>query len=195
MTDVKRKSFDLTLTSTPPDTFRLVVGEEGIPSENILLSVFYDLIKAQLDTYTQAEIATILTNYLAKTNSISYTPTQNYHPATKKYVDDGGLIIPWTNCNTAPSVTLTNCKASQVGVTVYVTGQFSHSSVSTGALILTLPSTIAIPTIDIYGTSSVKGANVATTPIQIEANTRNMIMQDGGNSGITYSFLITYPAI
>lgn len=25
---------------------------------------------------------------LTKTNIYSYTPTQNYHPATKKYVDD-----------------------------------------------------------------------------------------------------------
>lgn len=29
-----------------------------------------------------------LTNYLAKNNTTSYTPTADYHPATKKYVDD-----------------------------------------------------------------------------------------------------------
>lgn len=29
-----------------------------------------------------------LTNYLAKDNTTSYTPSANYHPATKKYVDD-----------------------------------------------------------------------------------------------------------
>ena len=29
-----------------------------------------------------------LSNYLSKTNTTSYTPTANYHPATKKYVDD-----------------------------------------------------------------------------------------------------------
>ncbi|MGN0992958.1 MAG: hypothetical protein ACI4PE_03465 [Bacilli bacterium] len=27
-------------------------------------------------------------NFLAKDNEIEYTPTENYHPATKKYVDD-----------------------------------------------------------------------------------------------------------
>lgn len=29
-----------------------------------------------------------MNNYLSKTNTTSYTPTSNYHPATKKYVDD-----------------------------------------------------------------------------------------------------------
>ena len=35
-----------------------------------------------------------LSNYLAKDNSTSYTPSGNYNPATKKYVDDkiGGSI-------------------------------------------------------------------------------------------------------
>ena len=27
-------------------------------------------------------------NFLKKTNTTQYTPTENYHPATKKYVDD-----------------------------------------------------------------------------------------------------------
>ena len=29
-----------------------------------------------------------LTNYLAKNNTTAYTPTGNYNPSTKKYVDD-----------------------------------------------------------------------------------------------------------
>lgn len=37
----------------------------------------------------------LLNNYLSKTNSVAYTPTQPYHPATKKYSDDGiaGAVI------------------------------------------------------------------------------------------------------
>lgn len=50
--------------------------------------------------YTKAEITELLTNtlnsaksysdtnFLKKDNTTSYTPTQNYHPATKKYVDN-----------------------------------------------------------------------------------------------------------
>lgn len=34
-----------------------------------------------------------LSNYLAKDNTTSYTPTANYHPATKKYVDDAASKI------------------------------------------------------------------------------------------------------
>ena len=29
-----------------------------------------------------------MSNYLSKTNTTSYTPTSDYNPATKKYVDD-----------------------------------------------------------------------------------------------------------
>ena len=29
-----------------------------------------------------------MNNYLSKTNTTAYTPSANYHPATKKYVDD-----------------------------------------------------------------------------------------------------------
>lgn len=41
-------------------------------------------------SYSYASFATLsnLTNYISKTNTTSYTPTANYHPATKKYVDD-----------------------------------------------------------------------------------------------------------
>ena len=36
-----------------------------------------------------------LSNYIAKDNTTEYTPTTDYNPATKKYVDDG--IINYIN--------------------------------------------------------------------------------------------------
>ena len=40
---------------------------------------------------------------LIKTNTTAYTPTQNYHPATKKYVDDNSVsaseVLTKTNTN------------------------------------------------------------------------------------------------
>lgn len=33
-------------------------------------------------------VAALSDNVLTKTNTASYTPTNDYHPATKKYVDD-----------------------------------------------------------------------------------------------------------
>lgn len=35
-----------------------------------------------------------LSNYLAKNNTTEYTPTEDYNPATKKYVDDKNIEIP-----------------------------------------------------------------------------------------------------
>ena len=34
-----------------------------------------------------------VTDVLTKTNTVSYTPTANYHPATKKYVDDASVTF------------------------------------------------------------------------------------------------------
>ena len=33
-------------------------------------------------------------NVLTKDNALEYTPTEDYHPATKKYVDDNAVILP-----------------------------------------------------------------------------------------------------
>lgn len=40
------------------------------------------------ETYSKTEINNSLNNYLSKTNTTAYTPSESYHPATKKYVDD-----------------------------------------------------------------------------------------------------------
>ena len=40
------------------------------------------------DDYFVPISSAVMANYLAKTNTIPYTPTDDYNPATKKYVDD-----------------------------------------------------------------------------------------------------------
>lgn len=44
-----------------------------------------------------------LSNYLAKNNTTSYTPSGDYNPATKKYVDDGVASIPNIQYSTMPA--------------------------------------------------------------------------------------------
>ena len=45
-------------------------------------------------------------NFLKKTNTTAYTPTQNYHPATKKYVDDNAVTFkPFPNTFVTNSTT------------------------------------------------------------------------------------------
>ena len=54
--------------------------------------VFVDKnIAIKFDNVGAAYVRTLYTpktNLLSKTNTTEYTPTENYHPATKKYVDD-----------------------------------------------------------------------------------------------------------
>lgn len=193
-TYAQRKLFNLTLDATPLQTHRIAIGENGVQSKNIQIDQFITLVKADLDTYTQAEVNTLLTNYLSKTNVILYVPTEDNHPATKKYVDDGGLIVAWTDCVAAANITLTNCKASQVNNIVYVTGIFNASSASVGAVIFTLPLTIDMCPTDWYDAGAEKSNDRSITPLQLNANTRTVIMQSGsGGLGVDYYFSFSYP--
>lgn len=57
------------------------------------INVLYPKATAELDGIMSKEDkskldAINMNNYLSKTNTTAYTPSANYHPATKKYVDD-----------------------------------------------------------------------------------------------------------
>lgn len=58
---------------------------------SIDMSDYYN--KTEIDTkfsdyYNKNNVDTKLANYLAKDNTTAFTPTENYQPSTKKYVDD-----------------------------------------------------------------------------------------------------------
>lgn len=58
---------------------------------SIDMSDYYN--KTEIDTkfsdyYNKNSVDTKLANYLAKDNTTAFTPTENYQPSTKKYVDD-----------------------------------------------------------------------------------------------------------
>lgn len=63
---------------------------------SIDMSGYYN--KTDIDTkfsdyYNKNNVDIKLANYLAKTNTTAFTPTENYHPATKKYVDDKSATV------------------------------------------------------------------------------------------------------
>ena len=51
-------------------------------------NVVYDIGNSSEDLVTDSVLHETLEGYLSKTNTIEYTPSADYHPATKKYVDD-----------------------------------------------------------------------------------------------------------
>lgn len=44
-----------------------------------------------LATRIGQEVKIVRSEFLSKTNTASFTPTEDYHPATKKYVDDNAV--------------------------------------------------------------------------------------------------------
>ena len=63
---------------------------------SIDMSGYYN--KTDIDTkfsdyYNKNSIDVKLYNYISKTNTTAFTPTENYHPATKKYVDDKSATV------------------------------------------------------------------------------------------------------
>lgn len=80
-----------------------------------------------------------MSNYLSKTNTTSYTPSGNYHPATKKYVDDTAkpkdlmvnITSTWdedtqSNILTADKTFAEVMTAIEDGTLVYFTDEYSE---------------------------------------------------------------------
>lgn len=77
----------------------MVANKSGVVAP-VLNKLYYEtstdtLFKAKIENntivwvdITGATIDYVDNNFLKKDNTTAYTPTQNYHPATKKYVDD-----------------------------------------------------------------------------------------------------------
>lgn len=74
-----------------------------------------DFDPTQYYTITQTD-----SNFLKKDNTTAYTPTANYHPATKKYVDDSVLrqVICWDG-NTTDYTFWNNLKTISTEVVIY----------------------------------------------------------------------------
>lgn len=74
--------------------------------------------------FTEYETKTNLTDYLAKDNTEEFTPTGDYNPATKKYVDDNGVGSVDDVNLTIGQETVTYSK--QDGVTINSNGQIKY---------------------------------------------------------------------
>ena len=191
-----KKLFDLDLNATPSLTQRVAIGKSGELSENMTLQQFFDFVTNGLDVYDKDEVDDLLSNYLAKNNLTSYTPSQDYHPATKKYVDDGGEVVGWTNLTASSGTSITRAKVSQVGKMITITALFSLGTTTANSTILTIPSTIGTATINIdfiAGDRDSEGEEILE--LYIPSGTRTIKLREAGNTPNDYSFTITYPAI
>ncbi|MGL5892896.1 MAG: hypothetical protein ACRC3B_23600, partial [Bacteroidia bacterium] len=72
--DAAQLKFDKPTEEIPSGNF-LTVNASGVPIDSGVNS-------------SGIVTSTVLNDYLSKTNSVVFTPTANYHPSTKKYVDD-----------------------------------------------------------------------------------------------------------
>lgn len=88
------------------------------------------------DYYNKTEIDS---NFLKKTNTTVYTPTQNYHPATKKYVDDNSTTFkPFPNTfvtNSTTTTFLASIVAQNLPVGMAYLGQVSLSDMPDGVTV------------------------------------------------------------
>lgn len=110
-------------------------------------------------------------NYLKKDNATAFTPTGNYNPATKKYVDDN------TNVNVITSSDSTYTIASLVGNTSYKLGEIT-------ALTITATTTFDKESV-IYFTSGTTATSVSLpSSITNLGDVPEMTETNGVNSGI-----------
>jgi len=85
-------------------------------------------VKTIYDTYNEA--TAFMNNILLKDNTASFTPTADYHPATKKYVDEKVSIFWATYGTTTSSECQTAYNAGKVVMCMYNERQHIMSSIS-----------------------------------------------------------------
>lgn len=96
------------------------------------------------DYTARASIEALSNNVLTKDNTIEYTPTEAYHPATKQYVDDLDIVTEVTAADVIPGTFSGEMKAT---ATTLETAQIRNISAGTTDL---TAGTSALATGDIY---------------------------------------------
>ena len=86
-----KKLFDRSVNTTPPTDLRIAFGKSGVLALNMTFAELFVYLKANI-SYDDT--------YINKGNTAPFTPTLDYHPATKKYVDDNAFSIDGVVDNT-----------------------------------------------------------------------------------------------
>lgn len=71
-------------------SFKLIISKNDTNDYQLLVTTFdySNLVNNNDFNSYKTDITNKFNNYLSTSNTMSYTPTSNYNPATKKYVDD-----------------------------------------------------------------------------------------------------------
>lgn len=102
-------------------------------------------------------------NVLLKNNTTAYTPTADYHPSTKKYVDDSWIIRERATCSKIYSglSSITTMTAIQRGNVIYLNFKISLTSLpSEDTVLFTLPSGFPNFTDFFYFNGAGTGSNI-----------------------------------
>lgn len=94
--------------------------------------------RTNLGVYSTTQVDTLLDDkadeldVLTKTNTTVYTPTADYHPGTKKYIDDQDESYSTVTVtpNTGGTVTAVNLKAYRHGASILIFGTVTIDSTS-----------------------------------------------------------------
>ena len=110
-------------------TKEFVIGEiAGIPAPTTTWGNITGTLANQTDLVTALNLKADKSNVLELDNTTSYTPTLEFHPATKKYVDDhGGGTTPTLQLVTDAGNVTTN--AIQVGATTHMQTVMTPSTI------------------------------------------------------------------
>lgn len=126
---------------------------------------------------------------LGTNNTVTFTPTANYNPATKKYIDDQLIDTGWVNCiNTLSKPTFT-IKARQIGKVVNICGDMT-TNVNAGDTMFEIPSSVAAPTLKWGIVMYAAGGDYLNLEC-LAASKEVKVVSESGTSAVT-SLNITY---
>ena len=160
--------------------------------------------RTNLEVYSTTEIDDDLdlkadkTNVLEKDNTTAFTPTSSYHPATKSYVDNGGISIPWVDGNLEGSNHGSNSfiRCCRLGGVMYIHGDIQTiSQPSEDDVLFSLPvAPYDFPNFSEDIHFSAAGAEPTENyELKLAAGTKNIVSGAGQSSDSTASFFLAIP--
>jgi hypothetical protein len=184
-----KKLYDRPIDNGPATDRRISFGKVGVLTLNMTFASLFTYLKSNISYDDQ---------YLNKANVNPYIPTLDYHPVTKKFLEDNTTIISQSAWLTVVPIggkfSFFDVKVAQWGQVVCMTGEVEVTDGTINVKVATIPNTIDTSTQRIHFISG-DGNQEEVIEWYILENTRDVYFGAGTSTAQNEVFCVSYLAI
>ena len=153
----------------------------------------YSKTESDLTAGTKAD----KTNVLERNNTGAYLPTLDYHPATKKYADQGGKIVSWLPCERVSADVVAvgfDVKFSRMGGWAIIKGVIElDGAPSEGDILFNMPAISYVQPLGGENIQFIAGDGNSDTIIEMYVSGGSVKAGPGFSINSKHYFCVSYP--